>query len=211
MGRGTQFLEEVDLKQVPRPNDSLLPVVEGNPIWYIGSKAGRGQVSDKTEVARTGLSLATGTTNLLGSAAKQCRKKASENAVGEARLKLTNSWLITAVYMVAEESNSDINDKCRSHLVIGSNMLQWEERYCNHPQVEERLMQGVYRGFYKRSTFALLDTAKDLETWSLWLLLASPLSSQIILNLSIFCPLVWFVRPKLFSTHKQTQTFPKRI
>lgn len=107
MGRGTQFLEEVDLKQVPRPNDSLLPVVEGNPIWYIGSKAGRGQVSDKTEVARAGLSLATGTTNLLGSAAKQCRKKASENAVGEARLKLNNLWLITAKYMVAEESNSD--------------------------------------------------------------------------------------------------------
>lgn len=62
MGRGTQFLE-VDLKQVPQPSDSLLPVVEGNLIGYYGSKAGRGQVTDKTEVARAGLSLATCTRN----------------------------------------------------------------------------------------------------------------------------------------------------
>lgn len=62
MGRGTQFLE-VDLKQVPKPSDSLLPVVEGNLIGYTKSKAGRGQVTDKTEVARAGLSLATCTRN----------------------------------------------------------------------------------------------------------------------------------------------------
>lgn len=37
MGRGTQFLEEVDLKQVQQPSDSLLPVVEGNLIGYIES------------------------------------------------------------------------------------------------------------------------------------------------------------------------------
>lgn len=38
MGRGAQFLEEVDLMQVPLPSDSLLPVVEGNLIGYIGSE-----------------------------------------------------------------------------------------------------------------------------------------------------------------------------
>lgn len=63
MGRGTQFLEEVDLKQVLQPSDSLLPVVEGNLIGYIESWAGRRQVTDKSEVARAGLSQATCTRN----------------------------------------------------------------------------------------------------------------------------------------------------
>lgn len=58
-----QFLEEVDLMQVPEPSDSLLPGVEGILIGYIGNEAGRGQVTDKTEVARAGLSLATCTRN----------------------------------------------------------------------------------------------------------------------------------------------------
>lgn len=63
MGRGTQFLEEVDLKQVLQPSDSLLPVVEGNLIGYIESWAGRRQVTDKSEVAMADLSQATCTWN----------------------------------------------------------------------------------------------------------------------------------------------------
>ncbi len=63
MGRGWQFLGKVDFEQVPRPSDSLLPVVEGNLIGHIGSEAGKGQVTDKTEVARAGLGLAASTRN----------------------------------------------------------------------------------------------------------------------------------------------------
>lgn len=51
MGRGTCFLEEVDLKRVLRPSDSLLPVVEGNSIGCVGSGAGRRRATDKSEVA----------------------------------------------------------------------------------------------------------------------------------------------------------------
>lgn len=51
------FLGKVDFVQAPQPSDSLLPVVEGNLIGHIESKAGRGQVADKTEVARAGLVL----------------------------------------------------------------------------------------------------------------------------------------------------------
>lgn len=40
---------------MPQLSDSLLPVVEGNLIGHIGSEAGRGQVTDKTKVARAGL------------------------------------------------------------------------------------------------------------------------------------------------------------
>lgn len=57
MGRGPRFLEEVDLRQVPQPSDSLLPGVEGNLIGYTGSKAGRSQATDKAEVG-VGLRLA---------------------------------------------------------------------------------------------------------------------------------------------------------
>lgn len=46
MGRGTQFLE-VDLMQVTQPSDSLLLVVEGILIGYIGNEAGRAHVTDK--------------------------------------------------------------------------------------------------------------------------------------------------------------------
>ena len=63
MGKGWQFLGKVDFQQVPQPSDSLLPVVKGNLIGQIGSKAGRGQVTDKSEVARAGLGLAAFTRN----------------------------------------------------------------------------------------------------------------------------------------------------
>ena len=58
MGRGLQFLGKVS-----QPSDSLLPAVEGNLIGHIGSEAGRGQVTDKTEVARARLGLAAFTRN----------------------------------------------------------------------------------------------------------------------------------------------------
>lgn len=83
MGRGWQFLGRVDFERKCKSSDSLLPVVEGNLIGHIGSKAGRGLVTDKTEVAWAGLSLAAFTRNEPGSTAKH-RHKASEKVVGEA-------------------------------------------------------------------------------------------------------------------------------
>lgn len=63
MRRGWQLQGKVDSEQLPWPSDSLLPLVKGNLIGHIGSKAGRGQVTDKTEVARLGLGPAAFTRN----------------------------------------------------------------------------------------------------------------------------------------------------
>lgn len=63
MGRGRRFLGKVDFEYVPWPSDSLLPVLKGKLIGHIGSEAGRGQVTDKTEVSRAGLGLAALTRN----------------------------------------------------------------------------------------------------------------------------------------------------
>lgn len=57
-GEGVAVPRKREFKQMPQPSDSMLPVVEGNLIGHIGSEAGRGQVTDKTEVARAGLGLA---------------------------------------------------------------------------------------------------------------------------------------------------------
>lgn len=88
MGRGTCFLEEVDLKRVLRPSDSLLPVVEGNSIGCVGSGAGRRRVTDKSEVAKPrparGATCAREKSKPGNAAERQSRSQYSEKVVGEA-------------------------------------------------------------------------------------------------------------------------------
>lgn len=85
MGRGTCFLEEVDLKRVLRPSDSLLPVVEGNLIGCVGSGAGRRRVTDKSEVARSWpASRATHVRKLTRKRSRKAELQPVKKVVGEA-------------------------------------------------------------------------------------------------------------------------------